>query len=84
MSSYSNSIVLAHLYEHVSRRGKRYFVGRMGEAKVLLVETGVVSRGSPVWQLHLDQGPHTTEQQLALAREIAADAGPTTTGKAHI
>jgi hypothetical protein len=27
--------------------------GRIGAAKVLLVETGSVSRGSPVWQLNL-------------------------------
>jgi hypothetical protein len=73
MSSHSNSIVLAQLYEHVSRRGRRYFVGRIGAAKVLLVETGNISRGSPVWQLNLDQGPHTTEGEATLAREIAAD-----------
>jgi hypothetical protein len=72
---HSNSIVLAQLYEHVSRRGRRYFVGRIGAAKVLLVETGNVSRGSPVWQLNLDQGPHTTNEETALASEIAADAG---------
>jgi hypothetical protein len=72
MSSH-NSIVLAQLYEHTSRRGRRYFVGRIGAAKVLLVETGDISRGSPVWQLNLDQGPCTTESQAALAREIAAD-----------
>jgi hypothetical protein len=69
----SHSIVLAQLYEHTSRRGKRYFVGRIGAAKVLLVETGTVSRGSPVWQLNLDQGPHTTEAESALAHEIASD-----------
>jgi hypothetical protein len=71
----SHAIVLAHLYEHTSRRGRRYFVGRIGAAKVLLVETGNVSRGSPVWQLNLDQGPHTTMEETALASEIAADAG---------
>jgi hypothetical protein len=75
MSSHSSTIVLAQLYEHVSRRGRRYFVGRIGAAKVLLVETGNVSRGSPVWQLNIDQGPHTTEDEAALAREVAADDG---------
>jgi hypothetical protein len=73
--SHGNSVVLAQLYEHTSRRGRRYFVGRIGAAKVLLVQTGAVSRGSPVWQLNLDQGPHTTEGEAALAREIAADDG---------
>jgi hypothetical protein len=54
-----SSIVLAQLYEHTSRRGRRYFVGRIGAAKVLLVETGSVSRGNRVWQLNLDQGSCT-------------------------
>jgi hypothetical protein len=67
--------VLAKLYEHVSRRGKRYFVGRVGAVKVLMVETGNVDRRSPVWQICLEQGSQTTEQETALAREIAADAG---------
>jgi len=66
MSSHSNSLVLAKLYEHVNRRGKRYFVGRIGAVKVLMVETGNVDRGSPVWR---------TTQEVGLAREIAADKG---------
>lgn len=75
MSQRANSIVLAHLYEHVSRRGRRYFVGRIGAAKVLLVETGNVDRGNSVWQLNLEEGPHTTREETVLAREASADAG---------
>jgi hypothetical protein len=75
MSQRTNSIVLAHLYEHTSRRGRRYFVGRIGAAKVLLVETGNMDRGSPVWQLNLEEGPYTTREQVVLAREASADAG---------
>jgi len=67
MSSHSNSLVLAKLYEHVNRRGKRYFVGRIGAVKLLMVETGNVDRGSPVWR--------TSAQEVGLAREIAADEG---------
>jgi hypothetical protein len=69
----SHSIVLAKLYEHLSRRGKRYFVGRIGAVKLLMVETGSVDRGSPVWQICLEQGSQTTEHEIGLAREIAAD-----------
>ena len=69
----SNSVVLAKVYEHLSRRGKRYFVGRIGAVKVLMVETGTVDRGSPVWQISLEQGSQTTEQEMGLAREISAD-----------
>jgi hypothetical protein len=71
----SNSLVLAKLYEHVSRRGKRYFVGRIGAVKLLMVETGNVDRGSPVWQMCLEQGTQTTEQEIGLARQVAADDG---------
>jgi hypothetical protein len=71
----SNSIVLAKLYEHLSRKGRRYFVGRIGAVKVLMVETGSIDRGSPVWQISLEQGSQTTRDEMALAREIAADAG---------
>ena len=45
----------------------------IGAAKVLLVETGNVDRGSPMWQLNLQDGPHTTKEQTVLASEIAAD-----------
>jgi hypothetical protein len=45
------SVVLAKLYERLSRRGRRYFVGRVGAVKLLMVETGSVDRGSPVWQI---------------------------------
>jgi hypothetical protein len=75
MNSESNSIVLAKLYEHLSRKGRRYFVGRIGAVKLLMVETGSVDRGSPVWQICLEQGSQTTEQEIGLAREIAADDG---------
>jgi hypothetical protein len=75
MSHSNNSVVLAKVYEHLSRRGKRYFVGRIGAVKVLMVETGNVDRGSPVWQICLEQGSQTTEQEIALAREIAAEDG---------
>jgi hypothetical protein len=75
MNLHSNSVVLAKLYEHLSRRGRRYFVGRIGAVKLLMVETGSVDRGSPVWQICLEQGTQTTEHEIALAREIAADDG---------
>jgi len=80
MSSHCNSLVLAKLYEHVSRRGKRYFVGRIGAVKLLIFETGNVDRGSPVWQMCLEQGTQTSAREVGLAREIAADAGGRYTG----
>jgi hypothetical protein len=65
-------LVVAHLYEHVSRRGKRYLVGRIGAVRLFLVDTGTVSRGSKVWQLTIDQGNEVTPEQLSLAQEVIA------------
>jgi hypothetical protein len=42
---------------------------------VLLIETGNVNGGNPVWQLNLEEGPHTTTEQTVLAREASAEAG---------
>jgi hypothetical protein len=50
-------ISLAHLFERVNRQGKRYLVGRLGTGKVLIVPTGGISRGEPVWQILLGEWP---------------------------
>jgi hypothetical protein len=43
--------VLAEVLERVnSRDGRRYLTGHVGSTKILIVPTGVISRGEPVWQ----------------------------------
>jgi hypothetical protein len=76
MNLRSNSLVLGKLYEHLSRNGRRYFVGRIGAVKLLMVETGSVDRGSPVWQICLEQGTQTTEHENTLARRSRPTMGP--------
>lgn len=64
------AVPLALVYERVNRQGKRYLVGRVGTAKFLIVPTGEVSRGEPVWQIFLGEWPRDgrEEQNAALAQ----------------
>ena len=49
-------IALARVFERVDRDGKRFMTGRIGSAKLLIVPTGIISRGEPVWQVILGEG----------------------------
>jgi hypothetical protein len=66
-------LVLAKMYEHLSRKGRRYFVGRVGAVMLHMVETGQVDRGSPVWQINISQGTQTTEEEIARARAVVTE-----------
>jgi hypothetical protein len=70
------TIPLALVYERVNRQGKRYLVGRLSGGKVLIVPTGEISRGEPVWQVFISEWPRDgREDNAALARvEDAAHA----------
>jgi hypothetical protein len=67
------SISLGDLYEHTSRHGRRYLVGRLGTSKIFVVDTAEDSRGHPVWRLYLGDGPYTPENSAALAAEVEGD-----------
>ena len=63
------SIALAQVFERANREGRRYLVGKLGVAKLLIIATGKESRGEPVWQVFLGED-FPLEQAAALAREI--------------
>jgi hypothetical protein len=65
----AGKIPLAPLYERVNLEGRRYLVGRIGTAKLLLIETEEVSKGEKVWQSFLCQGPYAPEKVVELGRE---------------
>jgi hypothetical protein len=69
----TEALVLAKMYEHLSRKGRRYFVGRVGAVMLHMVETGMVDRGSPVWQINISQGSQTTQEEIARAREVTVE-----------
>jgi hypothetical protein len=66
-------VALAQVFERVNRKGQRYLVGRIGIAKLLIVPSGEVSRGEPVWQVFLGEGAYTPEGLAGLAH-AAEDA----------
>ncbi len=44
------------LYEKTSKAGRRYFVGRLGAARILLFSTGETTEdGTPIWELLAEQ-----------------------------
>ena len=51
------SVAVARVYERLNRRGKRILVGRLGVAKLLIIETAGESRGERIWHVHLGHGP---------------------------
>jgi hypothetical protein len=67
------SIPMARLYERTNRSGRRYLSGRLGDARVFVVCTGEESKGNPIWQLSLNEGRYTTDEDKRLACETAAE-----------
>ena len=63
-------IPLTELFERTGASGTRYLVGRMGLLKLLIVPSGEVSRGNPVWQAYVFEGPHVTEEQRHLPEAV--------------
>jgi hypothetical protein len=51
------SIELARLYEKTSQRGTRYFVGRLGLAKLTLLPGEAAEDGTATWRLMLQEAP---------------------------
>jgi hypothetical protein len=53
---YAPKTPLARLYEKTSARGLRYFVGRLGLARLVLLRTPETSdSGEPVWMLSAEE-----------------------------
>jgi hypothetical protein len=63
-------IALAQVFERVNRQGRRYLVGRVGSAKLLIVPTGTVSRGEPVWQVILGEGFYEERNGTVMAQGL--------------
>jgi len=61
-------VALAQVFERTNRAGRRYLVGRVGVAKLLIVATGEMSRGEPVWQVFLGEGPHAPAELAPLSQ----------------
>lgn len=55
-------IPLTKLYEKTSGRGSRYFVGRLGNARVVMFRDEQAEGADPVWQIFLSDGPQGQPQ----------------------
>ena len=53
----AGKIRLTTLYEKTSTRGKRYFVGRLGAARIMLFRDEYADGDDPAWHLCLQEGP---------------------------
>jgi len=63
------NIPFVTLYER-KRDGQTYFVGRLGNARILIVPTEQRSRGDRVWEGVLAMGPHPPEEAAEVARRL--------------
>src|SRR5262245_38354043 len=63
-------IPLAQVYWRAKQRGQRSLIGRIGSARLVIVETHESSRGEPVWEVFLGRGPHASERAETMAREL--------------
>jgi hypothetical protein len=54
-------VALTQVFERTNKEGRRYLVGRMGAAKLLIVATEEISRGEKVWKVFLGEGPYASE-----------------------
>src|ERR687885_1909023 len=60
-------VKLGRLYEKVSAKGTRYFIGRLGLARVLLFQSRETANdgGDPVWDLYLQEVEETRPRPVA-------------------
>jgi len=49
-------VLLGRLYEKSSAKGNRYFAGRLGAAKVVMMLDAKADNPDPVWQLFVTDG----------------------------
>jgi hypothetical protein len=56
---------LTTLFERISRQGTRYFAGRLGRARISLLQGEPSPDGTPTWRLLLQQAPETSSSIAA-------------------
>jgi hypothetical protein len=67
------SVALGQLFQRTSKSGKTYLVGRLGTAKIVIVNTGTHSKGNRVWEMFLGEiESYVSPGAAELAREVGA------------
>ena len=69
-----NRVLLRRLSERTNPEGRRYLVGRLGDARVLVLQAGETDRyGNPVWEVFASApGSGPDRRPRATARSVAA------------
>jgi hypothetical protein len=73
------SIELARLYEKTSQRGTRYFVGRLGLAKITLLPGEATEDGTATWRMLLQEAPKSQASTDRQASNASRPRSPGTT-----
>jgi hypothetical protein len=82
-NNYPPSIELTRLYEKTSQRGTKYFVGRLGLAKIVLLAGDDAADGTPCWRFlvqeptpkQVDEKPAPSQSQRRAAYPGPRPAG---------
>ena len=68
MSDYGPSIKITQLYERESRNGNRYFSGRLGYAKLVVLKSDkTADDGTPIWDVLMQEAPRPKPERTAAA-----------------
>jgi hypothetical protein len=71
------SIELARLYEKTSQRGTRYFVGRLGLARITLLPGEATEDGTATWRMLVQETP---KSQASTDRSVNNASRPRSPG----
>jgi len=91
--AYPPSLHLATLYEKISQRGTKYYVGRLGLARLTLLQGDDADDGTPTWKLMVQQAPAANAAALAPSqgatlrggrRRVLSNAQPRDLGSADL
>jgi len=80
MSDYGPSIKVARVFEKTSKSGNRYFIGRWGGARIVLLKSkDAAEDGPPIWDVLLQEAPAKSDDkpQERPQREPSNETKPT-------
>ena len=81
MSEYGETIKLARVFEKTSANGNRYFIGRLGFAKILIFQSNDSGDGGEaIWDVLVQEAPSNGKRQKP-DKAPAAKASSETPGK---
>jgi hypothetical protein len=65
MSAFPPSVELVTLYEHVSSRGTRYMLGRLGSARIVVLPGDAMPDGTATWRVLIQERRESAAPTIA-------------------